>query len=73
METYKNYYGVTEESDPDKYEAILENVNSFLYCICGAEEGTPIDTLDLKAGAESYLHKGGLTDDQITKIEAYIQ
>ena len=73
METYKNFYGVTKESDPEKYDAILQNVDGFMYCICDAEEGTPIDTLDLKSGAENYLRKGGLNDDQIAKIEAYIK
>ena len=73
METYKNYYGITKESQPDQYDAILVNVNDFLYCICDTEKGVAIDTLDLKAGAENYLRKGGLTDDQISKIEEYIR
>lgn len=73
METYKNYYGITKESQPDKYEAILANVNDFLYCICDAEKGTDISTLDLKAGAENYLRKGGLSDDEIKKVAEYIR
>jgi len=73
METYKNYYGITKESQPDTYDAILVNVYDFLYCICEADKDVAIDTLDLKAGGENYLRKGGLTDDQINKIEAYIR
>ena len=73
MISYYNYYGITQENEPDQYNAILVNVYDFLYCMCDAEEGTAVDTLDLKAGAESYLRKGGLTDDQIAKIEEYIQ
>ncbi len=72
METYKNYYGVTKEGQPEQYGAIVVNVYDFLYCMCDAESGTATDTLDLKAGAENYLRKGGLSDDQISKIEAYI-
>ena len=30
------------------------------------------NTLDLKAGAENYLRRGGLDDVQIAKIEAYL-
>lgn len=73
METYTNYYGVTKESQPDKYDAVLVNVYDFLYCMRDAEDDAAIDTLDLKAGAESYLRKGELSDDQISKIEAYIR
>ena len=73
METYANYYGITKESQPDKYDAILVNVYDFLYCMCDADNDTAIDTLDLKAGAENYLRKGGLSEDQIAKIEAYIR
>ena len=72
MLTYDNYYHVTKEASPDKYEAILQNVYDFLYCMCDAEKGTAPDTLDLKAGAESYLRRGGLTQGQIGEIEAYI-
>ena len=72
MITYDNYYGVTKEKKPDKYEAILGNVYDFLYCLCGAEKGADIGSLDLKAGAESYLARGGLTQEQIASIEAYV-
>ena len=73
MITYSNYYGVTKESDSKKYAAIQENVNDFLYCLCDAEKGAAIDTLDLKSGAENYLRRGGLTDAQIAQIEAFIR
>ncbi|MCR5653592.1 MAG: tyrosine-protein phosphatase [Ruminococcus sp.] len=73
METYKNYYSITKESQSDKYEAVVVNINDFLCYMCDAEKGTTIDTLDLKKGAENYLRKGGLSENQITKIEAYIK
>ena len=73
MITYDNYYRITKASKPEKYEAILGNVNDFLYCLCDAEKGTNLNTLDLKAGAESYLRRGGLSDEQIKAIESYIQ
>jgi protein tyrosine/serine phosphatase len=72
MITYANYYGVTKEGMPEKYEAILGNVYDFFYCMCEAEKGTPIDSLDLKTGAENYLRRGGLSDEQIDAIESYL-
>ena len=40
--------------------------------LCGAEKGTDLDSLDLRAGAENYLRRGGLSDAQIEIIEAYL-
>lgn len=40
--------------------------------LCGAEKGTDLESLDLRAGAENYLRRGGLSDAQIEKIEAYL-
>lgn len=40
--------------------------------LCGAEKGTALESLDLRAGAENYLRRGGLSDAQIEKIEAYL-
>ena len=72
MITYDNYFHVTKEKNPEKYTAIKGNVDDFLYCMCNAEKGTDLNTLDLKKGAENYLRKGGLSDEQIAKIEAYL-
>lgn len=72
MITYDNYYGVTKESNPDKYEAIRANVDDFLLCICEAEKGTPVESLDLHGGAVSYLRRGGLTDAQIAAVETWL-
>lgn len=72
MITYDNYYGITKAGKPEKYEAILGNVNDFLYCLCEVEKGTDLNTLDLKAGAENYLARGGLDNEQISRIEEYI-
>ena len=72
MITYENYYRITKAGKPEKYEAILGNVNDFLYCLCDAEKGTPLDTLDLRAGAGNYLKRGGLTEEQIAAVEKYI-
>ena len=72
MITYYNYYGITKEKMPDRYAAVQGNVNDFIYFLCGAETGTPFDGLDLKKGAEDYLRLGGLDDDGINRIEAYL-
>lgn len=72
MITYYNYYGVSEEKTPERYAAVQGNVNDFIYFLCGAESGASFDGLDLKAGAENYLRKGGLDDGQIERIVNYL-
>ena len=72
MITYYNYYGITKEDSPERYNAVKENVNDFLYYLCDVERGTSYDKMDVKEGAEAYLKRGGLTDDEISQIEAYL-
>lgn len=72
MLSYKNFYNITKKDTPEKYEAITKFIKDFLCYMCGAEYGTPVESLKLKAGAESYLRDGGLTDEQITAIENYL-
>ena len=72
MMTYDNYFGITKEGDPEKYEAIKANVLDFFYCMCEAESGTDTSLLDIKKGAESYLKRGGLSDEEIKRIEDYL-
>ncbi|MBQ3405419.1 MAG: tyrosine-protein phosphatase [Oscillospiraceae bacterium] len=72
MASFENYYGLNLDNDPDKFEAVEGNVNDFFCCMCGVEADTPVDTLDLKKGAEDYLRTGGLGDEQIFLIEDYL-
>ena len=72
MLTYANYYGIIKEKEPERYDAILVNVKDFLYCMCDADEGTPLSALNLRQGAENYLCRGGLSKPQIERIREYI-
>ena len=71
MITYTNYYGITKESDPEKYKAIENIIKCFLTYICDADEDTDLSTIDLRTGAENYLKKGGLSEDEIKAVEEY--
>lgn len=73
MISFSNYYGITKESQPERYDAISETADDFLYFLCGAQTGTPMETLDFEEGAEDYLRQGGLSDDEIQKISSFIR
>lgn len=73
MITYENYYKVTKEEYPERYEAIKVNVDNFLYFLTNTEEGSNLKDLDLKKAAENYLLDSGLTSEEVNKIQEYIR
>ncbi|MBQ3262482.1 MAG: tyrosine-protein phosphatase [Oscillospiraceae bacterium] len=69
MITYDNYYGITKETDAARYDVIVEHVlNPMIQVVAG--EGADVTTADLRAGAEAFLRSAGMTDKQITALEA---
>ncbi|HWR61915.1 MAG TPA: tyrosine-protein phosphatase [Clostridia bacterium] len=69
MTTYKNYYKVEEGSE--QYTSIANSniMASLTTIVCGYEKGTDISGADLKAAAENYLKKIGMTDDEIAALK----
>ena len=60
MITFENYYGITKENNFEKYNAVLGNIEGFMDYIQG--ETT------LQEGAEEYLAKGGLREEEIEAV-----
>lgn len=74
MITYDNYYGITRESDPSKYEAISElNFDGMLSYLAGVDDGADLTSLNYAQFARDYLVKGGMTDDQVDALVAALQ
>lgn len=72
MITYKNYYGITKESDPDKYEIIVSDVFlPRLQFITG--ENTDPAKADLSKCAEEYLKNAGMTNSEILEIKKSLE
>ncbi len=68
MLSYQNYYGISVSTDENKYRLILENnLMKMLYFVTGAEEGEPLDNIDLAASAENWLLSRGM-DDEIVEM-----
>lgn len=74
MTTYANYYGITKESDPDKYNAISDlNLDGMLGFLAGVDEnanGVDLRSIDYYEPARRYLAGGGMTDAQIDALIA---
>ena len=73
MVTYANYYGITKEKTPEKYEAVLTFVDDFLYCVTDPNKQLLTASLSLEEGARDYLRYGGLTQEEIAKVEAFVR
>ena len=68
MITYYNYYGVTKEAEPAKYDAILRsNIVKTLQTAFGVND---LKTADLKQEATDFFKELGLTDAELTTLTA---
>ena len=65
MITYDNYYKITKEKDPMRYDTIVENVLDPMIRGMIGDDKADLNTADLKAAAENYLRGAGLSDGQI--------
>ncbi len=69
MITYDNYFEITKEKDPEKYNVLKErNLDRMIKFVCGDDDSVDITTADLKAYAESFLKKTGLSDEKLVKL-----
>ena len=75
MTTYRNYYGVTAEETPEKYEAIAAlYFDPFCSCLLGGED-LPKEELRSASYAEAaaaYLSSGGMTEAELAALKAFI-
>lgn len=68
METYDNYYQISEASDPKKYQSILNrNLEAMLKFIVN-DESVDTHDCDLSKYARAYLLNAGMSDAQIDTL-----
>ena len=68
MITYDNYYGINEESDPERYKTIKEkNIDPMIKEIIG-DESVDITTADLSAYAKKYMLRIGMSEQDADTI-----
>ena len=74
MATYANYYGITKESDPDKFKSISDlNLDGMLGFLAGVDEDADdvdLRSLDYSGPARRYLLGGGMTEEQVDALVA---
>lgn len=73
MKTYENYYGITQEYTPDKYDAVVfVYFDSFVAYLHGTEDIDVLTSADYTEDAVNYLLDAGMTADEITSLRNMI-
>ncbi len=69
MLTYSNYFNIDESNNPKKYNAIVDlYFHSYLEEIFGSNDVSKMKEGKFKEGAIKYLQKGGMKDEDISKL-----
>lgn len=73
MITYKNYYGITESSAKEKYDAVVGlKFNEFMTFLSGENNVEALPSLDYSEYAAEYLKNAGLSEDEITRLRSIL-
>ncbi len=73
MMTYYNYYKISLEKTPEKYNAVVSlYFDSFVECLYGSIENVDLNTINLVENAKTYLENGGMTKEEINSFISLI-
>ena len=67
---YMNYYGIDKESQPERYEVVLENnLMAMLYHVMDVDSLEELKNTDLQAAVTEYLMDNGMTEEEILTLK----
>ena len=70
MLSFYNYYGINKESEPARYEAILNNNLIDMLChVAGADSMETLEKIDLESAVTNYLLQHGMTENEILTLK----
>ena len=70
MLSFYNYYGIDKESEPARYEAVLNNNLLVMLChVTGADSMATLEKLDLESAVTNYLLQHGMTENEILTLK----
>ncbi len=74
MTTYANYYNITLDGTPDKYNAIVTvYFDAFMEYLSGETDAAKLHDLDYTDYAKQYLIDGGMTEAEIDELLSVIK
>ena len=69
MTSFYNYYGISREGEPERYEAVLNhNLTPMLCYVMGTASLEELEQTDLQAAVTAYLLRAGMTEDEILTL-----
>lgn len=69
MKTYDNYYGISKDSNPARYEVVVElKFYDILATIVGTDDKSSVTPESALAGAKDYLIFGGMTESEVNAL-----
>ena len=70
MVSFYNYYGITKEGQPERYEVVLNNnLMAMLYHVMDVDSLEELQNTDLQAAAAEYLMDNGMTEEEILTLK----
>ena len=70
MLSFYNYYGIDQEAEPERYEAVLNNnLFAILYHVTGVNTYEELAQDDLESAVTEYLVKAGMTQNDILTLK----
>ena len=71
MLSFYNYYGITQETEPERYAVVLNtNLYPMLYHVTGVNSYEELTQVDLESAARKYLLDAGMSEDDILTLKA---
>ncbi len=69
MTTYANYYGITQDGTPERYNAVAElYFDAFLEYLSGESDLETLRKINYIDNAKDYLRDGGMTETEIDEL-----
>ena len=70
MLSFYNYYGITQETEPERYEVVLNtNLYAMLYHVTGTNSYEELTQVDLESAVTKYLLDAGMSEDDILTLK----
>jgi hypothetical protein len=70
MLSFYNYYGVDQQTQPERYEVVLENnLLAILYHVTGVDTYDELTKVDLEAAVTKYLLDAGMAESDILLLK----
>jgi hypothetical protein len=74
MISYYNYYGITQEGEPERYEVVLNtNLYAMLYHVTGANSYEELTQVNLESAVTEYLLNADMAEDDILALKAKLK